>query len=285
MINMIRADLYRIFRNIGIYIAFAILLLMLAISIYTVSPGNLGTASVTVNDVTISNEFPSSMLEDLSLEDLHGMRIQDLRKLMLKSEGYELDRDILSVNINLYYLFIFIAALAVTVDFSTGSVKNTLSSAISRKTYFISKTLLVIILCLLLFFLNTYLAYFGNLIFNSKNLASSLWTVTKISLMQLPPILALASILSGLAFIVKKTSIFNTISIPLIMAAQLIFQLILQVFNIKGDFMQYEFQIMIKMLANNPSRDYLIRSYLVCAVVIILAHALGYISFHKTEVK
>lgn len=285
MINMIRADLYRIFKNIGIYIAFAILLLMLAISIYMVSPGNLGTASVTVNDVTISNESSSSMLEDLSLEDLHGMRIQDLRKLMLKSEGYELDRDILSVNINLYYLFIFIAALAVTVDFSTGSVKNTLSSAISRKTYFFSKTLLVIFLCLLLFLMNTYLAYFGNLIFNNKNLASSLWTVTKISLMQLPPILALASILSSLAFIVKKTSLFNTISIPLIMIAQLIFQFILQVFNIKGDYMQYEFQIMIKMLANNPSRDYLMRSYLICAVIIILAHALGYVSFHKREVK
>ncbi len=285
MINMIRADLYRIFKSTGIYIAFAILLLMLAISIYTVSPGHLGTATLTVNDADIVSSSANNMTEDLSIDKLQGMSMQDLRKFMLKSEGYELDRDILSVNINLYYLFIFVGVLAVTADFSAGSVKNTLSSAISRKKYFISKALLIIILCLLLFFLNTYLAYFGNLIFNGKNLASSLWTVTKISFMQLPPILALASILSGFAFIVKKTSLFNTISIPLIMVFQIIFQLVLQIFNIKGDYMQYELQIMINMLANEPSAEYIMRSYFICAVIIVLSYLIGYLSFQKSEIK
>lgn len=282
MINMIKADSYRIFRSVGIYIAVAFMLLMIAVSVYSVGPGSIGMA--TVGDVSTGDAY-STAADDFSAGVLQEMSMSEYREIMLKSEGYELDRAILGQNMNLYYVFIFVAALAITVDFSAGSIKNTLSSAISRKRYFISKAVFVTACCLLLFFLNTYLTYFFNLFFNGKNLASSLWTVTKISLVQLPPVLALISILTGLAFTLKRNAVYNMITIPLVLVFQLLFNLAVKFFGIKQKYIYYELQIMLGRLADKPSESYLWQSYGICAVIIIVFTLTGYLSFRKAEIK
>lgn len=282
MINMIKADFYRVFKSIAIYIGIAIMLFIIGSSIYLVQPGNIGT--INVNTVS-TNETYSSPLDDMTLIEMQNLNISDFRKAMLKSEGYELDRNILAQNINLYYVFIFVAALAVAVEFSGGKVKNTLSSAISRNKYFASKTLFVTLICLLIFFANTYITYFANIIFNNKNVASSLGTVTKITFMQLPAILALVSVLNGIAFITKKTSFFNTISIMLVMVFQLLLNFAVMLFDIDEKYANYELQIMLGKLANNPSHSYMAHSYVICAVIIIVCNLLGYLSFKKSEIK
>ena len=218
-------------------------------------------------------------------EEIKELSLSDYREIMLKTEGYALDRDILSANMNLYYLFIFIAAIALTVDFSGSSVKNTLSSAISRKKYYLAKLCFISICCTAILFLNTYLVYFANILFNNQNLASSLGTVTEITLLQLPPMLALASVLTGIGFMVKKTSVFNTITIPLIMVFQILLNIIIVVFKIKEEYMYYEFQLMLGKLAGNPSDSYILHSYLVCIAVMIVFNLLGYLSFRKAEIK
>ncbi len=282
MINIIKADFYRVFKSIAIYIGIVVMLFIIGTSIYAVQPGNIGT--INVNSVS-TNETYSSAMTDMTVTELTSLSLTDFRKIMLKAEGYELDRDILAQNINLYYVFIFVAALTIAVEFSGGKVKNTLSSAISRNKYFASKTLFVTLLCLLFFFANTYITYFANIIFNNKNLASSLGTVTKITLMQLPAILALISVLNGLAFITKKTSYFNTISIMLIMIFQLLLNFAIKLFNIDEKFANYELQIMLSKLANNPSHSYIVHSYIICAIIIIVCNLLGYLSFKKSEIK
>lgn len=171
------------------------------------------------------------------------------------------------------------------VDFSGGSVKNTLSSAISKRKYFISKFLFTTLVCLLIFFANTYLAHFAIIIFDNEKFVTSLGMVTKVSLTQLPAILALISILNGIAFIAKKTSIFNTISIPLVMVFQFLMGAAVSIFNIDSKYTQYEFQTMLSRLANNPSHSYMVNSYIICAVVIVVSTAIGYLSFRKSEIK
>ncbi|MDE5937070.1 MAG: hypothetical protein K2G83_06670, partial [Ruminococcus sp.] len=209
MINMIKADLYRITKNIAFYIAVGLVLLMIGVSIYLVQPGTVGQTSV--GDVSTAQYSQETQLDDMSVQDIYDLSAKDIRKVMLSMEGYELDKDVLASNMNLYYIFIFIVVLAITVDFSAGSVKNTLSSAISKNRYFLSKTLFVFGICILIFFMNTYVCYFANLIFNGGKVSSDLWTVTKISFLQIPPMLALMSLLIGLAFTFRKTSIFNVI--------------------------------------------------------------------------
>lgn len=284
MLNMIKADLYRINKNIAFYIAIAFTLLMIGVSVYMVQPGSVGQASV--GDVSTTDYMnDGNGLDDISMEEASKLTMHDLREMSLNSEGYKFDKNFLAANMNLYYIFIFIAAIAITVDFSAGSVKNTLSSAISRKKYFISKTLFVIGTCILIFFMNTYLSYLSNLIFNEGKVSSDLWTVTKISLLQLPPMLALISILIGIAFIFRKTSIFNIITIPLVMVFQLALNLVIMLFDLNSKIINYEFQVMIGKLTSEPSCDYITKSYIYCAVLIIAFLSLGYISFRKSEIK
>lgn len=284
MINMIKADLYRITKNVAFYIAIGLVLLMLGVSIYVVQPGTMGQMSV--GDVS-TNEYmqDATVIDDMSAQEMSELTVQEMREMVLNTEGYELDKNILAANMNLYYVFIFIAVLAITVDFSAGSVKNTLSSAINRKRYFLSKTLFVFGMCILIFFMNTYVCYFGNLIFNDGKVSSDLWTVTKISLLQLPPMLALMSVLIGIAFTVKKTSVFNIIAIPLVMVFQLVMSLVITLFNLDSKIMDFELQSMIGKLTSEPPTDYITKSYIYCAVLIIAFLSLGYTSFRKSEIK
>ena len=283
MINMIRADFYRLIRSKGFYVAILILLIIIGLNIYTVQPFYIGLSGAALS-AEVSEDIHSE-LDDMSLEERQDISISDYREIMLKSEGYKLDKDILSSNINLYYFFIFIAVFSLTVDFSGGSVKNTLSSAISRNKYYLAKLSFISLCCMVIFFLNTYIVYFANILFNSENIASSLDTVTKISLLQLPPILALASILTGIGFMVKRTAVFNTITIPLIIVFQVVLNLAAAIFKMKEEYLYYELQLMIGKLTINPSVSYVLRSYLVCAAVIIVFNLFGYLSFKKAEIK
>lgn len=283
MINMIRADFYRLIRSIGFYVAILILLMIIGISIYFVEPGYVGmsgSAQSAEAPPEIQNE-----LDEMSHEEIQALSSSEFREIMLKTEGYEFDRALLSANMNLYYLFIFFAAIILTVDFSGSSVKNTLASAISRNKYYFAKLSFISICCTAILFLNTYIVYFANIWFNNKNLASSLGTVTQISLLQLPAMLALASILTGIGFMVKRTAIFNTITIPLIIVFQVVLNLAAAIFKMKEEYLYYEFQLMIERLAYNPSDSYIVHSYLVCAVVIIVFNVLGYLSFKKAEIR
>lgn len=276
MINMMRADFYRLVRSKVFYITIVVMLLMIGCSIYFVQPGQIMVFGISETDTGISSQ---------SLDEAASLGMSELRELMLHAEGYQLDKDILAANMNLYYIFIFIAAIVLTVEFSSGGVKNTLSSAISRNKYFFSKIVFVNICCVALFFLNTFIVYYSNIIFNSRNLASDIETVTKISLLQLPAILAFISVLMGIGFIVKKTAGFNTITILFMTIVQLLFTLCIKVFKMKETFMDYEFQTMISKLANDPSDTYILHSYLYCAAVIVIFNLLGYMFFKKAEIK
>ncbi|MCH5273737.1 MAG: hypothetical protein J1E35_08685 [Lachnospiraceae bacterium] len=278
MINMIKADFFRLMRSKGIVIAFVFIMAMIATDIYTVQPGSIGVHVNTGNSV--ENE-----ISDMSYEEIQALSISEYRKIMLETKGYALDRAVLSANINLYYAFIFVAVIVITADFSASTVKNTLSSAISRNKYFFSKIAVVNICCLGLLFLNTYIMYFSNLIFNNRNLASSLGTVTKITLLQLPPILALVSVLTGFAFLLKKTAVFNTVAIPFIMVFQLLLSVLTMVFKIKEETLYYVPHMMFIKLSQNPSGHYIFYSYLVCAAMIVMFNLLGLLSFKKTEIK
>lgn len=275
MLNMLKADFYRLLRGKAIYFAIVLMLFMLGLSIYGVSAGSVGMNAT----LGVSDE-----MDDLPYEQTRSLSMSEYRKLALLAEGHPLDLDILTANMNLYYVFLFVAVIVLTADFSSGCVKNTLSSAIDRNKYFLSKLVMVNLCCTALFFLNTYAAHFGTILFNSGKFASDIGTVTKVSLVQLPAILALVSILTGIGFLVKRTAVFNTVTIPFIIVFQLALQLCVTYFPIKKSFLQYELESMIHRLAGDPTTGYLLRSYLVCAGIIIAFNLLGYLSFRKAEI-
>lgn len=286
MINIIKSDFYRIFRGIAVYIAIGIMLLAIGISVYMIQPGYLGNASVgDINNENFKTSNYNEVMSEYTLDELRAMSLSDYRQVMLKVTGYELDKDILGTNINLYYVFIFATALAVTVDFSGSSIKNTLTSAISRKKYFISKLIFINLMCLILLFANTYIMYFANIIVNTTQFSSDISVITKITVMQIPPVLALAAVLTGIAFITRKTAVFNTVAIPLIMVFQLILNIVAAALSVKEEYLHYELQLMLAKLANNPTQSYMINAYLLCGGIIVLFYTAGWLSFRKAEIK
>lgn len=285
MINIIKADIYRLLRTKTFYIAIAVMLFMIFLSIYNVEAGSIG---LTMNGAAPfpeqQTETMHSELENMSLDEIADLSLSEYRRIMLNAENYELDKNIIAENINLYYIFIFIAAAVIASDLSSGCVKNTLSSSIGRNKYFFSKIIFSHICCVVILFANTFLSYFANRIFNSANISAELGLLLKITAMQIPAILALASILTGIAFIVKKTSIFNTIAIPFIMLAQLLLMGIVRISGV-DNIMNYELQVIINRLAHDPTKEYIIKSYAVCAVIIIVTDIIGYICFKRSEIK
>lgn len=279
MINMIKSDLYRIFRGKAIYIIAALIVLMVTVDVVGMSAGSIG--------ITVGAE---SSMEDDDVEMLQ--KIKNAKSLgeyrdVIKSYGaFELDRQIVGLNVNLYYFFIAVVVAVLCADFSNKCVKNTLSSAITRSKYYFSKLILVMGLVTMLIFFNNYLAYFLNLAVNGKSFASDFGEFTKVTFMQLPLLYGITSLLVCLAFALKKTSKFNTIGIPLILVIQMVVMGAANFFKIKADwFYDYEIQFALAKLAGNPTSKYIVSCICLGMAYIIVFNILGYLSFNKSEIK
>ena len=212
MLNIIASDLYRIKKSFAVYIALFLVLIMSVISIVGMSAGHIGL-SVGQSNINLND---TEFIEELS----KAKSLQEVRKVMQRDGAFPLDKDIIGQNVNLYYVFIIITVIVLVTDFSNKAVKNTLSSAVSRKTYYLSKTIIIFGICTILILFSNYFSYFLNLIVNGESFSTPFWEFTKITLVQLPLLYGIISLLICFAFLLKKTSLFNTISIPFILLLQ-----------------------------------------------------------------
>lgn len=276
MLNVIKSDLFRIFRSKAIYITILVVILITIVNIVGMSAGSIGLSmksSVNQNDMELMEELNSAK------------GIGEFREIMKKRGAFALDKDILAQSINLYYLFIIVVVIVVCTDFSNKSVKNTLSSAISRKKYYLSKLILIASLCTALIFFNNGFTYLLNIIVNGESFASSFGEIIKITLMQLPLLYGIMSLLVCFAFVLKKTSLFNTVSIPFVIAIQIIALGVINLFRIKGDWFNYEAQIALGQIVTSSDTTYIRNCILLGITYIIVFNLIGYFSFKKAEIK
>jgi len=279
MLNMIKSDFYRILKGKAIYIALFIIIGLSLVSVIGLTPGHIGMTSMSNSTIDINDaEFMEKLSEANSLNDI--------RDLMKSSGGYELDQAVLGTNMNLYYIFIVVVVIVLCTDFSNKSIKNTLSSAISRNKYYWSKAILIFLICTFLVLFNNYFFYFTNLFVNGRNFSSSISDIFKTTIIQLPLIYGIISLLICFAFLFKKTASFNTISIPFIIIVQLIVLGITNLFRIKADwFYQFEIQNALGNLANSPTNQYILNCTLLGIFYLILFNIIGYFVFRRTEIK
>lgn len=277
MINMMKADFYRILKGKAIYFTILVIILLSAISIIGLSAGHIGLA-VSSNVDMRDPEFTEKLMEAKTLKEV--------RKVMKNEGAFPLDKEELGTNINLYYLFIVIVVIILCTDFSNKSIKNTLSSAITREKYYLSKALLVFGICTILVLFHNYAFYFANLLINGKAFTSSLLEITELTLIQLPLIYGIISLLICFAYLFQKTSTFNTIAIPFVMVFQLIVMGITNLLKIKADwFYNYEIQFALAKLADHPTGDYIMRCMFLGIIYIVVFNLIGYYAFKSTEIK
>lgn len=278
MLNIIKSDLFRILRGKAIYIIFLVIIFLNVISVVLMQTPNIG---LSVGNSGIVDTSDTELLQKLS----EAKSIGEYRDIMKAQGNYELDKSIIGQNSNLYYFFIVVVVVVLCTDFSNKSIKNTLSSAISKRKYYFAKLILIMGIGTVIVLFNNYFSYFLNIAVNGENFASSVTDFTKLTFMQLPLLYGMISLLLCFAFVFRKTSAFNTISIPFIMVVQLIGMIIINLFKLKGDFFNYEIQIALSNLASNPSSDYIVKCILLGVVYIIVFNVIGYYAFKKSEIK
>ncbi len=279
MLNLIKADFYRILRGKAIYICMLFILLSGFVSALTISPGHVGlSVSSSTSDIMNDPEFFEKLQKANSITALRDV---------MKSQGeFKLDREILGQNVNLYYVFIAITVVTLCVDFSNRTVKNTLSSSISRKKYYLSKVITIFTLSTFILVFNNLSAYLINYFMNGIGYTSSLKEILELTIIQMPLIYGIISLLIAFAFVFGKTSVFNTIAIPFIMVVQLIGLGIINLFRIKADwFYNYEIQFALAKLANNPSSGFIIKCVCLGFIYIVLFNSVGYLVFKNKEIK
>ncbi|HIT22734.1 MAG TPA: hypothetical protein IAB56_07210 [Candidatus Scybalousia intestinigallinarum] len=279
MLNMIKADFYRIFKGKSIYIALIILLSLISLSCFTMSPGHIGiVATDDTSDVVYDEELNQKLSDTNS--------IIETRRLVKEYGSYPIDKLQLGANINLYYFFIIIVAIVLVTDLSTSTAKNTLSSAISRKRYYASKLITCLLLGTGLILINNYVSYFLNLIMNGSKFSSGILEITKLTLLQLPILYGIISLLVCLGFCFKKSANFNSITIPLIILIQLIIMGIASLFHFDASqLLNYELQYILANLVTNPTTAYLIKTTLLGLIYIVGFTTIGYTVFKKSEIK
>lgn len=280
MINMIKADLYRVFRGKGIYLAILLAVIMASSSIYVMQPGYIGLTS----SDTISGD---SMVDDETGLELSATNsISKTRKILKETSGYPLDSAIIGTNVNLYYMFIIIVVGVLVTDLSHSTAKNTLSSAISKKKYYLSKLFTSCLLCIGLVLLNNYGTYIFNRLINGAKFSSGIEKITKYTLVQLPIMCGIISLLVCMAFLLRKTAAFNAVSIPFVMAAQIVIMGVSALFSIKSNhIMEYEYQFMLSNLVTDTSFSYIMKSITLAIIYIVVFNILGYNVFRKSEIK
>lgn len=279
MLNIIKADLYRIFKGKAIYVAIIIILVLASVSCFSMSPGHIG-----IN--TSFEEQPLVQDEELLNKVYETDSILETRKLMKEYGAYPLDKAQLGANANLYYIFIIIVVTVLVTDLSNSTAKNTLSSAISRKKYYLSKLITCIGLGTFLVLINNYGSYLINLIMNGREFSAGLLEITKLTILQLPCFYGIISLLVCIGFCFRKTGTFNSITIPLIIVVQLILTGISTLFHLDTtNILNYEFQYIIGNLIANPSNTYILQTLVLAIFYIIVFNVIGYRVFRKTEIK
>lgn len=273
MINFIKADIYRIFKGIGIYIAFALVVIMSSVSIAMKEPGYIGNASV-------SYEYE---------EDLIVMASGSLPEQLSETSGQKLlVRSILAANINLYYPLILIVFAFLMSDFSNKTLKNTLTSVVSKGRYFVYKLLMCLGFSVFFIIFGNLFTYVLNFLVNGSDYTEPISNIFKATFQQMPMLLGAVSFLIFIGVLTRRTAVYNAVSISFVMVFQLLLSILFMLTKAEviGKYIEkYELQAALGRLVYFPANNYCLICFCIGICEIIVFAALSYLTFKKSEVR
>ncbi len=281
MINMMKADLFRIIRSKSIYVIFAIMLTMAIISAVIKMPGTIATAnSDSMEEINeIADEENTNSL-DAVLSKLDSKRSDEQKK--------EFSLKVIGSNMNLYYFIVFIVYGVLAADISNKTIKNTLSSISDKRKYFLSKLIFILSAATLLIFLNTLFFYGINMIVNGEKYSVSLLRMLEATLLQLPILLGLTAFLTLIVYIFKSGAWYNSIALLGIILFQTILSLsnsLLKCSAITTYLKKYEAQVALYKLAVHPETYHTIVCIIMGIVMFLASVIASYYIFKKSEIK
>lgn len=258
MINLMRSDLYRLAKckNMILFWIFIIILNGVSIIFKDGSGISIGLAS-------------------------------DIANALIETP--KLDMNQATMNFNFYYLFIFPVYDIIAAEFSEKTIKNTISSGISKKLYYSSKYVLSVLFCTVTFVFVNVMYYVVNLAVNGEKYASDFGEYMKVIGLQTVMIAAIISAFVMAAFLFMKAAAFNSVVIIFPIAYSLVEMVLFFIKPMKKfaiNYMaKYDISNTFSLFAGECSQKYITNCMLLGAGMIVLSFALGLISFKGREVK
>ncbi len=263
MLNIIRADIYRLIRGKCIYITFIFFLVF--ISLQTALPGEI-TIGVSTDELKEAINIPG------------------------KINGQLAPFTIMSFSENIIFFMLAIIFVLTATDFSSGAVKNILSNGVSRIKLYASKLILASLFCIIMFtggiitsvMVATIMNGFGGTITGEY-----LFHVWQPFALQLLILIASVSVGMAIIFITKKGSALNALYIAFFLVPTMIILLLMNIAPILENLMKYDLIINLKILPNIAAMANadIIRALLVGIVYITASTGLGMMIFKKSEIK
>jgi ABC-2 type transport system permease protein len=268
MFNIMKADLYRIFRGKGIYITLAFVIFITALMV--LSNGNIQVMTI--------NTEPETITIGGEVYDLTMSPTGRIAPFQMAS----------STDILVWFMLPFIVFIAAS-DFSQGAVKNLLAGGSSRMKYYIAKLILSAVICMVLtLFFIVLSILFGTMTngFGGRFDAGYVGEVLKVYLPQTFLLFAYTCIGIFLAFTFKKVAVLNTVYIAFAFVPSLTI-LILSDFSEKFiKLSEYDLYINIKACANAGLVDVDYTKLMILGSAYILTTTIGgMLLFRKSEIK
>ena len=257
MLNLIRADLYRILRSKALWITFSVLVVFVVASGMTGVIGTIG-------------------MYNSALEDLNTLKSGSMLQLGQMAAGDDL-----------FYFFLPILVVVVTTDFTNGTVKNTLGKGCSRVTYYCSKLILSMVVCsVFVVMFNTFPLLVGTLLYGLGDYFET-YNYFRILATQIPLYLAVVSLGCFIALTVKKTASLNAIYIPMFIVAQIVITILV---NLNSKFialMDFELSMGVRKyaLVETITNNDILAKWGLGIIVIVITTVLGIILFRRSEIK
>jgi ABC-type transport system involved in multi-copper enzyme maturation permease subunit len=202
------------------------------------------------------------------------------------NETIKLDIRQAAMNTTYYFFLIFPVFSIISGEFSEHTIKNTVSSAVSKSKYFVSKFLFTLIYSLSAFTVVNYLFYFINRLINGSKYSSSFTAFSRAILGQLPLFAAVISLFIFLAFLLKKGAAFNSVVIITPLAYSSIAMILYEIESTRKlaeKMLTYELSMMIRDLTIGCSDSYRMKCYVIFAAIVVLSFVFGSMIWKKRE--
>lgn len=267
--RLIKADLFRLFKGKLVYIVLLMIVAILTADLYLKEAGNiyLGMSASTTQDITGVDSI---------------------------TEYHELLGISLARNSSVIYLPIVFLVLAICVtEFSHNTIRNTLISPVDKKKYYFAKLGFCCLTALALYFLYMFGGYLSILLIHGSSYVETFPQFLQICARQIPIILAITSVVVMLAFLLKKTASYITITLLMATLFQSLF-LLLQFINDKlwliryniSTIVQYEFSGMLNLTGSiTLTNQNLMICILLSICYIIASTFIGVIYFTHQDLK
>jgi len=296
MLNIIKADLYRITRGRGLYITISVFIAFMLLMTFSMGQGSVG---MDIDQIENPDQYSEMTLDNGETVLMYDPGVIDIN-------GYLAPFVLASSADNAIWFILPFLVFFITSDFANGAVKNLLSSGFSRAKYYGAKIILMAGVTLALWLLYILIPivtaaiwrggfgdksdeYFLWEVFNIyRPDANFLWEVLKIYLPQLYLMYAVTFIGMFIAFAFRRTAALNTLYIVAMFVPSVV-SFIVHNFNKKlGELiMKWSITTNMQMFGypNGAVPPSLSRSLILGSVVIAACAAGGILLFRRAEIK